>query len=584
MLTTRKVIVKLHKTRNSNPFLRIADILEPTLDEPTTSNINSGELTKTMKKAQIKLAFCGICFVFSLASATTVSAASLTGTKSSASNVQTAAVGGGVVEGGAIATIGVALLQEVKTAIQSLGKAVAYAKAKTDGPDSDDRAVKFNDDQDHGLDWSLDANTGLIRGKNNVDDREETPYTPGDTHFAKSEIHFKSTGGVWRPNPTVTVGGKKQEFGGWVSAKPEDDPTVANQKTSAAAAAAFSADGKNLDFCYSAGVESTGGVIFELEKLQKVDCSTLNQPPRANSQLAPTDSTIAQDAPLPEFALEQGAVFLASVKRFAFDDVGGDLVSIHPLFNSTVDLFHSYIQQDSNSSILPVLEGYDIALQELKQEGYGERIEGTDWVLSENSNETADLTIVGAGLQFNELFIPRGGLSNAELLQNYFTGGGVSIVAPSHAQQGYVPQLTFFAPVTSGQDISTLIGRDFVIPQNGDPSIAETDPLFGLAFGVSGGIDNAVELALNTEGNFVRDLATQAWDGQSDTVAFAIPGTNFHYENASGLVDIAVASPNNPNDPNDPKKVPEPRSVLGIFAVGGLGLLTTRKKPANSCK
>ncbi len=431
---------------------------------------------------------------------------------------------GGSAGVGAGVAIGIALLNEVKQAIQSLGTAAVYVKAKTDGPDSDDRAIDFDFDRDRGLDWSLDQWTQVVTGENNDDDGEETPYTPGDEHHAYIELHFESTGGQWKPDPDdcrLCPASKKQECYGWVSAKPEDDPTKKDQKTFAVAAAAFSADGKTVDFCYRANTSTTpeGGTTYE--NPEKVDCS-----------------------PVPEFALQEGAAFLASIDRFAFEGLGDDEVVIRPMFGPTIDLFHSYLQQDINLSILPVLRGHDDQVQELKRDAYLKRIDGTSWSLSESPGELADLTIVGAAIHFDELTLTRAGRSNAELLEEYFQSSAVGIVAPEHAQRDYQPQVMFRQQIKSGEDITAIIGRPFVIPVNGDPSeIVEEDPLVGLVLGVEGGIDQAVATALNTEQHFVRDLANAAWDGTSYTVDFTIPGLNFHYENPSSLSDIAVASP-----------------------------------------
>ncbi|GAF88221.1 unnamed protein product, partial [marine sediment metagenome] len=120
----------------------------------------------------------------------------------------------------------------------------------------------------------------------------------------------------------------------------------------------------------------------------------------------------------------------------------------------------------------------------------------------------------------------------------------VTIVAPEHAQAGYEPRMLFREVVYSGQDISELVGRPYTVlfdaPPSGPP---REDILVGIVIGVEGDIDDAVSLALGTEGHFVEELAEAAWDGTSDNVEFRIPGMAFYCETPSSLSSIAYADP-----------------------------------------
>jgi hypothetical protein len=432
---------------------------------------------------------------------------------------------------GATVAIGIELAGAVKDVVQSYGDATCYVKAKVDGPDTDDRGVDFDIDRDRGLDWSLDAVSGLVEGLNNVDDGEENPYTRGKKHNAYVELHYESTGGVWKPDPDdciICPAGKKREFYGWAAAYAEDDPTVRGQKTAAAAAAAFSADGKTADFCYQAAVENTGGII-NLAYLQKVPCS-----------------------PIPEFALMQAAVLLLSPRRFQFNDLGGDNVLIAPLVEPegqplVVDLFHTYLQDDTNNDIFPVLRGHDALVEELKRDGYTERVFDTTWSLSESPGSLAQLTVVGAALSLGEWSTTRSGRSNLELLEEYFASSAVTVVPPEHAQPGYLPQVVSREVVRSAQDITALVGRDYEIPPNGDPDAEEeVEPLAGVFVSVAGNVDDAVAIGLNADSHFTRQAALDAWDGVSDTVEFNIGSLNFHHETPSSLSAIASADPIEP--------------------------------------
>jgi hypothetical protein len=398
------------------------------------------------------------------------------------------------------------LIKDIQTAIatDSIDKATVYVKAMTDGPDSDDEAVDLA---------SQSATDGSIRAQatalalNDIDDTTRRPRN-GDPnmHFAFLVLAYEYQEAVgWTPKQ-----GDDRPRGN-VIARPDDDPQEEGEKTMAAAAGAFSADGRTVNFCYSAHVSATSDGKQEM-RAQKVKCS-----------------------PIPEFYLEEGASFLASADRFVFEDLGDDRVRIHSLV-PVVDLFHDYLQQAGSGLLFPVLRGSSPEIQELKRDAYASRVEGTSWVLSEDPGHLADLTIVGAALQLNDLVVLRQGRSDLDLLREYFASDAVRIVAPEHAQQGYQPQVIFRQPVEEGQDISAIAGHPFVVPDH-DGGI-----LVGLAFGIRGGIDDAVNRALNTEGHFVRELALAAWDGVSDTVQFRIPGTEFHYEHPLAFEDEEFAS------------------------------------------
>ncbi|GAF90342.1 unnamed protein product, partial [marine sediment metagenome] len=232
--------------------------------------------------------------------------------------------------GGIVEAIGIALAKEIADAILEKSDAIAYAKAKTGGPDGDDKAIKSNDDENSFFtETELDADTGAVIASNGI----------GGDHYARIHIHWDWTsfGGseTWRPDP-------ENEFGGYVQAWPDDDPVKPRDTTYAAAAAAFSESGRTDDYCYSAGVESIPGSGRKWKGVEAVRCS-----------------------PIAEFALSEGAILLVSVERFSFTPTppGPDLVQIAPLFNDPIDLFHSYLQETANLTVLPLLRGHDVIVQ-----------------------------------------------------------------------------------------------------------------------------------------------------------------------------------------------------------------------------
>lgn len=451
---------------------------------------------------------------------------------------------GGPVEVGAAVTFGVFVLNQVKEAVQNLGKATAYAKVKSTGPDGDDDKVAFDWDTDRGLDWSLDAFAGFLRASNDVDDGHEDPYDRGTPHSGFMEIHFDSDDGQWGPDPSDCIISDCKTAGqgayGNVIANPDDDPTAKDQETKVGAAAAFSADGKTFDFCYRVATSTTPGGAGTFDEAEKVDCS-----------------------PARELSVTQRVAFLVSAGRFEFAPVEADSVEILPLFARTRDLLHVYLQEEKDRSVFPILRGYDELVQELKAEFYDRRVQGTRWDVVTEEGERADLTVLGAALRFESLRVARGGRTELELLEEYFSSGAVSVIAPEHAQAGYGPEVAFRQIVKSGADLFEMTGREVSLPANKDPSAStEEDPLVGVAIEIRGSMEEAVNRALDTRGHFVRSLAERAaqdagaGSGGDGEIRIRIPSLNFHAEQGTFLSDIAVASPREPA-----KTTPRPPSV-----------------------
>ncbi len=402
---------------------------------------------------------------------------------------------GTVIAGAALAVqIGV----EVKNAIQELGTAIVYTKVKNDGPDSDDRLVDYDYDRDRGWDWYLDAESD-VHAQNNADDKEETPYTPGDAHWAEMRLHYSCTGGKWGPNPVEDDGnGKMQEFWGAAFAFPDDDPGKKDNKTLAAAVGAFSADGKSVDFCYS-GSDDDGTSNFQ--DVDKRPCPQGGSPSRGH-ETASLDS-------LPAYTISKAGAFLQSIDMFRFESMGGDLVRIVPQRAGPIDLFHSYLQQTGSPTIFPLLRGKTGTVLQYSRDYYNKRCADAALVTNESPTALADLTIAGAAVELDSLVLARAGRTDDALLLAYFGDAtAVRILGPEHAQGGYTPAILWRTAVTSGQDVSTFIGRDYRIPPMGDPADGlPGKTLFGVMFGVRGDIDDAVLLAINTDGHWLRASA-----------------------------------------------------------------------------
>jgi hypothetical protein len=409
---------------------------------------------------------------------------------------------------------------EVANGLRSLFKTEAgpcvYAKAKTDGPDSDDVAVKKAEQCSTAQNplKKLDADTGGAEAGNDVDDGTEKPYSPGDPQRARIVIHVEETDAGWKP-------AGRHPYDGIVFASPDDDPAKEKEVTFAAAAAMFSLDGTGIDLCYRGIMHRPGPPVDQVEIVQKVDCP--------KEKLA---------AAAPRLTLEQAGIFLMDVDRFTFVEAGGGKVRIEPPVPA-FDLLHVYLQQAGNPAVLPLFRGQEAPVQDLLRDLYASRLQGTDWMLSEAPGLRAGLTIAGAALRLKPLTLPKLGRSRLQLLDAYFAStSAVQVVAPEHAQAGYLPQVVFRSPVREGQDLSGFLGFPFTVPSWDDGT-----QLAGIAVGVRGDLESAVLLAANTVGSFVRDIVLDAWDGTSATVEFELPGPYYHQEDDSALYDEAFASP-----------------------------------------
>lgn len=423
-----------------------------------------------------------------------------------------------------VATFNAGVAGALKDLFKDDVSACVYAMAQTDGPDSDDFSVDDGKDCARGDDTSMLAHA-LAAADNDRDDDEEEPYSPGDSHLAAIGIEVEKRSG-WVP-------AAQDPFTGAVFAEPEDDPTEKDQKTSAMAAAMLSINGRTVNLCYGANVTASrpgvfGGVSAPIRKMQ-CPGNNLNA------------ITAADEPPLPETYIEQAGIFLAGLDRFTFTDVGNGRVRIHPLLG-TVDLLHIYLQQPGNPVVLPVLRGRDPAVKDLLRELYSTSLEGTGWTVSEAPGARADLTVVGAALQFKPLTLFRGHRTRIELLQDYFASpAAVKVIAPERAQKGYAPRILSRTPVRNGQDISAVLGYPFVVPALGEPG--EEPDLVGLVVVVAGDVDEAVLRSANTPGTFVREIVEEAWDGTSANVEFEIPGTDYHQHDSNEELDLAYASP-----------------------------------------
>ena len=459
------------------------------------------------------------------------------------------------IDPGTVISITVGLLDRVIKVLEEYSRAIVIARTQVSGPDGDDLD---GPDEDYDADWGdaeLDAKAES-EAPNDQDDGETCSYRKGNPHKACISILYEDPrDGIfdnWKPkvfpkNNTdcgilnnkgeIEYPGKASGFRGFVKASKDDDPVKGETVTEAVAVGGYSATGKGKDFCFEAKTTEDNPGYVKVKSLSIEDCKKKDS---AESR----KKLNANDVIDPHIRWEEGIIFVTSVDKFSFEGVASNQVLIRPRIGPIIELYHFYLQRDGDLRIFPIVEGHDEVVQKIKMEIYEKQISDTEWKISYDSSELADLTVVGTALYLKEMVVTReNGESNYQLLKKYFSSEeAVKIIAPKQAQKGYEPEVSFRTSVSSGEDITEIFGLDFTVPFGGDPQ-GEQEKLIGITAKISGNIDTAVTIAANTEGHFVKDLIETNWDGQSQSVKFEIPGMGFHYEDSSDLVDKEVASP-----------------------------------------
>lgn len=451
------------------------------------------------------------------------------------------------IDPGTVISITLGLLDRVIKVLEEYDRAIVIAKTQVSGPDGDDLDGPY---EDYDADWwdrELSAKPTDAKALNDQDDGEVCFYRKGNPHNACISILYEDPNDGeldnWKPkkfpkdNKDCGGIGKASGFRGFVKASKDDDPVKGETVTEAIAVGGYSATGKGKDFCFVAETTEDNPGYVKVKSLSIEDCKKKDS---VESQKKLNTNDISD----PHIKWEEGIIFVTSIDKFSFEEIASNQVLIRPLIGPVIDLYHFYLQRNDNLRIFPILEGHDEAVQKIKIDAYEKQISDAEWKVSYDSSELADLTIVGAALSLKEMMVTReNGESNYQLLNKYFSSEeAIKIIAPRQAQNGYEPEVSFRASVSSGEDITKILGLDFTVPFGGDPQ-GKQEKLIGITAKISGNIDTAVTIAANTEGHFIKDLIDANWDSQSQSVKFEIPGMGFHYEDSSDLVDKEVASP-----------------------------------------
>lgn len=425
---------------------------------------------------------------------------------------------------GIAAGVAVELLKNITTAI--LGEAGAQVKvaAKTDGPHPAQDFV-FNEDNDICYpcwsEWDLDADTGILTAPNHG----------ANAHMTWAELHFHWENGGWRPN---AIAYNKKAWAGFASPKPDGAPDPGS---------------KNVTLAVAVGVFGSQG-FGVVKSFKKVD-EEIREVPQS-----PIASVEAQGSLY--FTAERFKLELIDVDRIRISPVNG------PLF---VDLFHTSFMLAPNPVL--VFEPFAGVSEQIgaftatAAQGIADDSSGLA-IYDPNPATKVDLTVAGAALflgtgEYDRYFSdpPFNEKGPYDLLREYFSDtSAVQVVAPTHAQEGYMPDVVFLE-VAFGSETIIAPGisselRDTIPPAQLDGTgkdgfVCPVVDLVGIVLAVQGTLEDAVDLAANTPGTEIAQIVSNLQPGEKFTLdlnfAQSSAGMVDRYETNVSLKAITILNP-----------------------------------------
>lgn len=430
-----------------------------------------------------------------------------------------------VIAVGIVTALATDMIKGIADIVRGDVRAQVQVHAKTDGPDTvNDHAENADSDISNlWFEYYLDAYTGVVKALNG--------------HVAWAGLYYYYDDGAWRPNPN---GGHSSSF--WNSFAYANSyksaRLTAPGKTEAAGIGAFAINGNapktfsRTPFGVSQGQPAGRGKDAGrgVEENWYVEAESL-----ANIAFSPERFNFIPNSPTTVIA-----------RPIGFTDDDGNFLGFR------MDLFHSVSMIGEPAPIIPSFKGLNDSIDEQIDDIAGEILANSDGnaVYEPDATDPVDLTITGAALELHQVVLTSVDgagepLAPYELLVAYFDHGDAwDIVAPSRAQDGYVPDVLYTGVSAYGRR-----GGQDTLPPNlaelvPDPvhggtlesgvRIPET-PLVSLVVAVTGTLEDAVSLGANTPGHQVEQITSGLAVGDTFELDTWFSATSSNVEESAGL-------------------------------------------------
>ncbi len=386
------------------------------------------------------------------------------------------------------------------------GEVQIHCQARTDGPiehvkNGFDQKISAPVSRVHN--WkdmpaviNFDVQTARVFGDNHNGPPHE------NDHEAFIELHYVRADDAWGPR-------QPDPFGGVADAKKDEAPFRNKVTTTTARAVCI----------FSVAGPLGGDLRFEVDGPNRN--VTVPKPRRSrslNGQLSGEDRQSIGAEAQATVLFETGG---SETGRFIFEPVGEDFVRVSPIGGPlTIDLIHfSAMLAPKRAFFLPPFSGQSPGMKQLVSDLAGDFVASNDFLrLPPNANARVDLTIEGAALLLGSGIFARfdrgGEKTHMELLREYFANPiAVQVVPPSHAQLGYVPQVTCRELVVGGTSFGCA-GISDELRETIEALPPDVRPSIGLRIAVKGSLADAVNLAAHTPGTAIAQIVEDVPTGE----------------------------------------------------------------------
>ncbi|RIK74105.1 MAG: hypothetical protein DCC67_17020 [Planctomycetota bacterium] len=418
------------------------------------------------------------------------------------------------------------ILKDISDKLKGDVSARTDAQAESIGVDADDLGVRAAADEfdgPFGLEWELEAWTTLETGGT------ELGPNAGDAHSGYAQMTVEWKDGAWVVAKKDNGDPRREAFA-W--AKKDTTPVAGSTNpTAAAAVATFSVNGAIRD----------GWTIKDADAPAAVGQAPLGHESMQNVKLEPADGVDVTGL--------STAAYVWRLDEFQIQDVvveGETLAEVTPP-QAEVVIGHSFLQLEASSDFRrryvssggasPLVDSI-VALQNAAADAS----HGT-----QDLSNAADLTVAGGRIPLAPASIPRGALSDREVIEQYLLSR--TVVPPEHAQAGYAPNVTLYALLggSHGFSPSSELGLEGGFADasefsalNGVADFNLAD-MVGLTVEITGSLTDAMNLAYQTPGHAIQPFfaGTQV----NDTVALDMTFTSSEEVYANSEETITIDEP-----------------------------------------